>query len=383
MRTLFLWLVAATLQFGPVALAKDFFVYFGTFTNESSQGIYLSQLDTDTGKLSRPELAAATPSPNFLAVSPDGRLLFAATRVETFQGMTGGAVSAFAIDGHTGRLKLLDQKFSGGAGPCYVGVDAGGRNVLVANYPGGSVKSFHVNPDGRLTDGTFIQHHGSSVNTNRQSVPHAHCLVAAPGGRFALACDLGMDKVMIYKLDPTNAALTANEPAFAAVTPGSGPRHLAFSPDGKTAYLVSEMACTVTVFAWDGLNGKLDERETVSLLPPGVAVTDAFSAGEIAVRSDGRFVYATVRGHDSVSVLAVDGNSGRLSLVENVPCGGEIPRGMGIDPTGRWLIVANETSGTVTVFGINDANVEVGSFRDQRAVVHGFMLSGYVLTHDR
>jgi 6-phosphogluconolactonase len=355
-KAFFLWLVAGALQLGPAALAKDCFVYFGTFTNESSKGIYVSQLDMDTGKLSRPELAAETPSPNFLAVSADGRFLFAATRVETFQGMTGGAVSTFAIDGHTGRLKLLDEKFSGGAGPCYVGVDAGGRNVLVANYPDGSVKSFHVNPDGGLSDGTFIQHHGSSVNTNRQSVAHAHCLVAAPGGKFALACDLGMDKVMIYKLNPTNATLTANEPAFVTVKPGSGPRHLAFSPDGKTAYMVSEMACTVTVYAWDGLKGTLDERETVPLLPPGVVVSDVFLAAEIAVRPDGRFIYATVRGHDSVSVLAVDGDTGNLSLVENVPCGGEIPRGMGIDPTGHWLIVANETSGTVTVFGINNAS---------------------------
>jgi 6-phosphogluconolactonase len=332
----------------PPVSAGDYFVYFGTFTNELSKGIYVSRLDADTGKLAAPELAAAITSPNFLAVSPNGRFLYAATRGDA----SGGAVSVFALDDRSGKLALQDQKSSGGAEPCHVSVDATGRVMLVANYTGGSVKSFHISPDGSLTDGTFIQHHGHSVNANRQGGPHAHCVVPAPAGRFALACDLGLDKVMIYRLNPTNAALTANEPAFTTVPPGSGPRHLAFSPDGKTACVINEMACTVTVFAWDALNGKLDARETVPLLPPGVAVTDAFTAAEIAVRPDGRFVYATVRGHDSISVLAVDGKNGGLSLVENVPCGGKGPRGMGIDPTGRWLVVANQKSQTVTVFGI-------------------------------
>ena len=350
-----LGLVIAGLQVVPAAWARDCFVYFGTFTNESSRGIYVSRLDASTGKLSAPELAATTPSPNYLAVSPDGRFLYAATRVETFQGRTGGAVSAFAVDGRSGRLKLLDEKSSGGAGPCHVGVDAAGRTVFAANYPGGSVKSFHVNADGTLADGTFVQHRGHSVNTNRQGVAHAHCFVAAPGGRFALVCDLGLDKVMIYPFDPATAALATNGTSFATVAPGSGPRHVAFSPDGKTAYVINEMACTVTVFDWDGLKGKLDTRQTVALLPPGVKVTDAFGAAEIAVRPDGRFVYGTVRGHDSVSVLAADRDGGTLSLVENVPCGGKVPRGMGIDPAGRWLIVANQNSGAVTVFGIDAA----------------------------
>ena len=180
-------------------------------------------------------------------------------------------------------------------------------------------------------------------------------MLPAPTGRFALACDLGLDQVMIYKLNPASAALAANTPAFAAVPPGSGPRHLAFSPNGKNVYVVNEMGCTVTTFAWDGLAGTLTAAETVRLLPPSEPVKAAYTAAEIAVSPDGRFVYATVRGHDSVSVLAVDGKDGRLAPVENVPCGGKFPRGMGIDPTGRWLIVANQKSETVTVFGINAA----------------------------
>ena len=347
----FVLLIAAALPVFPAASAGDFFVYFGTFTNELSKGIYVSRLDPDTGKLSAPELAAAAASPNFLAVSPAGRRLYAATRGAG----AGGTVIAFAVDGRSGRLTRLDQKSSGSAGPCHVSVDAAGKTVLAANYNDGSVKSFQVNPDGRLTDGTVIQHHGHSVNPSRQAGPHAHCVLPAPTGRFALACDLGLDQVMIYKLNPASAALAANTPAFAAVPPGSGPRHLAFSPNGKNVYVVNEMGCTVTTFAWDGLAGTLTAAETVRLLPPSEPVKAAYTAAEIAVSPDGRFVYATVRGHDSVSVLAVDGKDGRLAPVENVPCGGKFPRGMGIDPTGRWLIVANQKSETVTVFGINAA----------------------------
>lgn len=327
--------------------AKDCFVYFGTFTDASSHGIYVARLDMNDGKLSRPELAVAIDSPNYLAVSPNGRFLFAATRTN---GRHPGSVVSFAIDGKSGALRRLDEKPSGGDGPNYVCDDAAADSLLTANYLSGTVKSFHLNRDGTLVNGTVIQHHGHSVNPARQASPHPHCFVAAPGGRFALACDLGLDKVMIYKVNPADAALTANDPAFAPISPGSGPRHIAFSPDGKTACVISEMACTVTVFDWDGTRGSLKQRQSLSLLPPG-QYKESFTAAEIEYRPDGRFVYATIRGHNSVSVLAVRGK--KLSLTQNVPCGGDFPRGMGVDPTGRWLIVGNQNSRTVTVFAIN------------------------------
>lgn len=340
------WLAAA-------AGARDWPVYFGTFTNETSQGIYRARLDSDTGKLTTPELAVAAPSPNYLAISPDGRFLYAVTRGERFKPEGSGGVSVFAIEGQSGGLKLVGEAGSGGAGPCHVSVDAGGQTVLVANYGGGSVKSFRANRDGTLAEGTFVQHHGSSVNPRRQGAAHAHCFVPAPEGRFALACDLGLDRVVIYPYDPTNGTLNTNDPGLAAVAPGSGPRHLAFSPDGKTAYVVNEMACTVTVFGWDGAKGRLEPRQTLPLLPENTPPTEAFTAAAIAVRPDGRFVYATVRGHDSITVLAVNDGDGKLRRVESVPCGGKVPRGMAIDPTGRWLIVANQASGDVAIFGIN------------------------------
>lgn len=335
--------------------AKECRVYFGTFTDTSSKGIYVSQLNVETGKLSAPQLAAAAGSPNSLALSPDGRFLYAAERGDT--NAANGAVGAFAVNAATGTLTLVDQKSSGGGGPCYVGTDGASQCVFVANYGSGSVKSFHVNADGTLTDGTFIQHHGSGINPTRQKGPHAHCFVVAPSGRFALVCDLGLDKVMVYKFDASDATLATNDPLFAVVVPGSGPRHVTFSPDGKTASVLSEMACTVTVFDWDGVAGKLTERQTLPILPPG-EYEKTFTAAEIAYRPDGRFIYATVRGPNapsanSVSVLAVDPKTGNLSLVQNLPCGGNFPRGMAVDPTGRWLVVGNQKSGTVTSFGID------------------------------
>lgn len=340
------WLIFALTLVVPAARAHDCFVYFGTFTDASSLGIYVSRLDMESGNVSSPELAVVADSPNYLAVAPNGHFLFAATRLSNGP----GSVASFSINGKTGALRRLDIKPAGGIGPCYVADDSDDHCLLVANYGSGSVKSFHLNPDGTLTDGTVIQHYGSSVNAARQAGPHPHCFVPAPGGRFALACDLGLDKVMVYKVNPANATLTPNDPPFATIAPGSGPRHIAFSPDGKTACVISEMACTVTVFDWDGRRGKLTQRQSLSLLPPG-QYKDWFTAAEIAWRPDGRFVYATVRGHNSISVLAVKRR--KLSLIQNLPCGGDFPRGMGVDPSGRWLLVGNQNSKTVTVFGID------------------------------
>lgn len=339
-------LVFGSALLSPPLWAKDCFVYFGTFTDASSRGIYVSRLDMDSGKLSTPELAATVNSPNYLAVSPDARFLFAATR----GGNHPGSIASFAIDGKTGELRHLDTRLSGGESPCYVADDAADDCLLTANYASGSVKSFHLNSDGTFTDGTVIQHYGSSANRARQAGPHPHCFVPAPDGRFALSCDLGLDKVMVYRVNPADAALTPNNPPFTTIAPGSGPRHIAFSPDGKTACVLSEIACTITVFDWDAKRGKLTQRQSLSLLPPG-QYRESYTAAEIEYRPDGRFVYATIRGHNSVSVLAVKGK--RLVLIQNLPAAGDFPRGMGIDPSGRWLIVGNQNSRTVAVFAIN------------------------------
>jgi 6-phosphogluconolactonase len=334
--------------------AKEFLVYFGTYTNHLSRGIYVSRLDADTGKFSMPKLAAETPDPCFLAISPDEKFLYAATSVRILNGEKTGAVSAFAIEKNSGALTLLNQKSSGGGGPCYVSVDATGKILLTANYGGGSVKSFLLNDDGSIgRDGTLIQFHGHGANTNRQSSPHGHFFATDPSNHFALACDLGTDQVTIYQLDATSATLRSN--SVASLPPGSGARHLAFSRDGKFAYIISEMACTITTFAWNSETGNLQERSAISALPPDVAVQNNFTAAEIVVHPTGKYIYATVRGHDSVSVFAADEKTGALTFVQNISAAGKIPRGLGVDPTGHWLVVANQKTDNVTVFAIDAA----------------------------
>jgi 6-phosphogluconolactonase len=226
--------------------------------------------------------------------------------------------------------------------------------VLVANYGGGSVQALPVNKDGSLGDGgTFLQHTGGGVDKSRQEGPHGHCIITDPKNRFALACDLGLDKVLLYQLDPATATLTANDPAYGAVPPGSGSRHVSFRPDGKFAYVINEMTCTVTAFVFDAKRGALEARATISTLPQGESVQRGFSTAEIEVHPSGRFVYGSNRGHDTIAVFAIDAKSGQLTPVEHVSTKGKIPRSFGIDPTGRWLLAANQNSDNVVTFAID------------------------------
>jgi len=317
--------------------AQDYFVYFGTYTGAKSQGIYVSRFDSAMGKLSAPELAAEAKNPSFLAVHPTEKYLYSVGEVNESQGKRGGAVNAFAIESKTGKLTPLNQQTSGGTGPCHVSVDASGKCALVANYGSGSIAALPIHADGKLGEAaTTIQHTGSSINPARQTKPYAHFIVPSPDHRFALVCDLGMDKVMIYQLDAAAAKLTTNLPPFAVVAPGSGPRHLAFSPDGKFVYVISEMKLTVTTFTYDAKTGAMTELQTLSTLPSDHAATDKDSCAEIAVHPSGKFVYGSNRGQDSVAVFAVDAKTGKLTLVQHESTHGNTPRHFAIDPTGRW-----------------------------------------------
>jgi 6-phosphogluconolactonase len=333
------------------ASAKEFFVYFGTYTNALSQGIYVARLDADTGKISTPELAAEVVNPCFLNPSPDSRFLYSANS-KKFDG-NNGSVSAFAVDKKSGGLKFLNEKSSGGNGPCHVSVDAAGKVLLAANYGGGSVKSFQLESDGRIgADGSLLQHTGSGVNTNRQAAPHAHFIAADPSNGFALACDLGLDRVMAYRLNPNTAALEVQYGySKGDVPPGAGARHLAFGRDGKSIYVANEMGCSISRFGWDAENGLLEPHETISALPSDVTLAKNFTLAEILVHPSGKFIYVTLRGHDSVSVFAVQ-KSGRLKFVQNISSGGKVPRGLGIDPTGRWLFTGNQKSDNAVEFSI-------------------------------
>jgi 6-phosphogluconolactonase len=236
--------------------------------------------------------------------------------------------------------------------PCHVSVDATGKALFVANYSSGSVRAFKLDRDGRIgAEFMFAQAHGSGVNPSRQTAPHAHFICADPSNRIVLACDLGTDRVYAYTLNADAGEIMPD--ITTDVLPGSGPRHLAFSRDGKFVHLLNEIGCTVMTFALDSEKGKLDLLATISALPPGVAVRPDFTAAEIL--ASGKFIYATVRGHDSMSVFAADARSGRLTFVQNVSCGGKVPRGLGIDPTGRWLIVANQKTDNAVEFAIDAA----------------------------
>lgn len=348
--------VTASGQSSATSQRGGMLVYFGTYTGEKSQGVYVSRLDRATGALTPPELAAATPSPSFLAVHPSRQYLYAVNEVRDFRGEPVGSVSAFTIDAASGKLTALNAQGSGGNGPAHLVVDRAGKNVLVANYGGGSVAVLPVGADGTLKPASaVVQHTGSSVHPKRQTKPYAHSINVDPANRFAYAADLGLDKVLIYRFDADKGSLVANDPPFASVQPGAGPRHFAFHPKGRFAYVINELLLTVTAFSHDGKSGALTELQTISTLPPGQAVEASYSTAEVQVHPSGTFLYGSNRGHDSITVFAIDEASGRLTYVQNRPTQGSTPRGFGVDPTGAYLLAANQRSDSVVVFRIDQA----------------------------
>ena len=341
--------------FGLTAIAgskDEMLVYFGTYTGARSRGIYLSRFNPNTGVLSAPELAAETRNPSFLALPPNNKFLYAISEKPNLDGSRMGGVSAFGIDPATGALTLLNQQSTGGSGPCHVSVDRTGVCLLVANYGSGGVAALPVSPDGRLNPpSTIIQHEGSSVDPQRQKGPHAHFIIPDPGNRFALACDLGLDKILVYRFEPGSGRLAANERPFAAIKPGSGPRHLAFDPAGQHVYLLNEMAGTLTVFQYAPQSGGLRELQTISTLVPDFK--GANTSAEVQVHPNGKFVYASNRGDSTLAVFAVDSATGLLTSVQHQSSGGKTPRHFALVPGGNWLLAENQDSDNVVVFRID------------------------------
>ncbi len=327
-------------------------VYVGTYTGSKSKGIYTLRMNLGTGALTAPELAAEATNPTFLALHPSRRFLYAVGEIGNFAGKRSGAVSAFAIDPESGKLTPLTQQPSGGAGPCHVSVDKAGKNLLVANYSGGSVAVLPLGEDGRLAEPSeFIQHKGTGPNPRRQEGPHAHSINLDPAGRFAFACDLGLDKVLVYRFDPAQGKLAPNDPPAASVAPGAGPRHLAFHPNGRFAYVINEMASTVTAFAYDAARGILTEIQSLSALPAGF--TGENTTAEVQVHPSGRFLYGSNRGHDSIAIFAIDAETGKLTAAGHQSTRGRNPRHFGIDPAGAYLVAANQDSASLVVFRID------------------------------
>jgi 6-phosphogluconolactonase len=340
------------LLWSSVGFAGEFLVYFGTYTGAKSKGIYVSRFDPATGRLSAPELAAETRNPSFLAVHPGGHFLYAVGEVNSAGGKPGGIVSAFSLDRQTGKLTPLNQQASGGGGPCHLSVDATGKCLLVANYNSGSIAALPIHADGSLGEATTtIQHAGSSVNPQRQGGPHAHFICPSPDNRFALNCDLGLDQVLVYRLDADAAKLVPGDPPFATVPPGAGPRHLTFSPDGKFVYVINEMGSTISVFAYDANSAAMSRVQTLSTLPKDFSTNN--TCAEIVMHPSGKFLYGSNRGHDSIAIFTVDKKSGRLTLIEHQSSQGRTPRHIAIDPTGRWLFAENQASNSVIVFALS------------------------------
>lgn len=331
-------------------LAENYKVYIGTYTGQKSQGIYMADFESESGELSAVKLAAATPSPSFLAIHPSKPFLYAVGEGASVGPKKEGTVTAFAISQGSGLLKKLNQQLSGGNGPCHVSLDAEGKCVMAANYGSGSVIAFPVGADGGLgTAGSVIQHEGSSIDPKRQSSPHAHHIVADLAGTRAYCCDLGLDKVMIYRV-LGEARLEKNDPPFASVQPGAGPRHLSFHPNGKHAYVINEMSSTITAFHVESPTGALRAFQEASTLPPDF--NGDSSCAEIEVHPSGRFLYASNRGHNSVAVFSI-AESGELVPIQHAASGGQTPRFFAVDPTGRWLLAANQDSDNIMVFRLS------------------------------
>lgn len=344
----------AQIRATPIAENGKYWVYVGTYTGgngpERSRGIYLMDLDVNSGKLGEPRLAAESPSPSFLAIHPNHAFLYAVN--EDIPGSREGGISAFSINQSKGTLTPLNRQPSAGSGPCHLVVDRQGQNVLVANYGSGSVGCLPIERDGRLRPpSTKIQHRGQVADPRRQGGPHAHSINLDASNRYAIVADLGLDEVLIYAFDPAQGRLTPHSPPFAKVAPRSGPRHFAFSPDGRYGYVINEISRTVTAFAYDADNGVLKEIQTISTVPADAP--PGGSTAEVQVHPSGKFLYGSNRGHDSIAIFAIDPTTGKLTTVGFEPTRGKTPRNFAIDPTGTILLAENQDSNTIVVFRID------------------------------
>jgi len=327
-------------------------IYIGTYTNSGSKGIYLCRMDCGVGKLELAGPVAEEKNPSFLAIHPSRRYLYSVSEVDRHEGKRTGSVSAYAIDAKTGVLTFLNRPISHGMLPCYLSVDAAGKYLLTANYTSGTVTMFPIESDGRLREASdVVQHVGKGPNASRQEGPHAHSILIDAANRFAFSPDLGIDKVMIYRLDLERGKLVPNDPPSASVPPGAGPRHFAFHPNGKFAYVINEMGCSMTAFAYDAAKGSLAAIETVPTLPTdwkGVS-----HCADVHVHPSGKFVYGSNRGHDSIVIFAIDPATGKLTLRGFESTRGKTPRNFAIDPTGAFLLAANQDSDNIVVFRID------------------------------
>lgn len=344
----------ATLIAVTTMSAASQLVFIGTYTpkESTSRGIYAVRLDTVTGELSEPVLAAETPNPTFLALHPNGQVLYT---IGDSTGSPGGAAVSFKIDPATAKLTPLNTEPTGGASLAYVGIDATGRTLITISYGGGQITSFPVAADGKIDPKASTVNSTGSLGPNktRQDKPHPHSVTFSPDNRFAYVCDLGRDKILRFRFDPVTAKLTADG-EFASA-PGDGPRHSKFTSDGRNFYVINELAGTVTLYNSDPKTGALMSQESVSTLPEDFKGASKNTTAEVRIHPNGRFVYGSNRGHDSIAVFARNPADGTLKRIQIIPSGGGHPRNFSLSPDGAWLICANRDSNNLVVFKV-DAN---------------------------
>lgn len=334
---------------------SEMYLYVGTYTSgeSRSEGIYILRFETRTGKITPHKIVGGVEEPSFLAIDPKGRYLFAVNETVEYQERKSGAVSSFAIGRDDGSLTFLNKQASMGGAPCHLTSSRDGKFVLVANYVGGNVAVLPVNRDGTLGEAIDVeQHFGSGPNKARQESAHAHSIMLDRRGHYAFANDLGIDKILIYKFDGTNGRLHPNpDKSHYTARPGAGPRHFKFHPSGKYAFVINELDMTASSLAYDPAEGTLREVHTVSTVPAGYSGEN--TCADVHVHPDGKFVYASNRGHDSIAAFRFDRASGRMELIEHVPTGGKTPRNFAIDPTGKFMLVANQRSDSIVTFSID------------------------------
>ncbi len=341
------------------ANAADQILFVSSFASGEKGAITALRLSSDDGSLTPLEHNGDVENPFFLAVSRDGRFLYS-VHAKAFGGEEDEEVAAYAIDRTTGKLSLLNRQSSKGTATCYLEADATGKTLLLANYSSGSVASLPIREDGSLGEAvSFFPHQGGSkVDPKRQEGPHAHCILPAPDNRFAYSADLGLDQILAYRLDPSAARLEPATPAFVASPPGAGPRHLTFSPDGKNLYAIDELSNTITRYSRDGATGSLTKHESLSTLPEDFSGTSY--CADLKFTPDGRFLYATNRGHDSLAIFRA-GENGVLTRLDVVPSLGKGPQNLLATPDGKWLLCANMPGNNLAVFRIDGETGKIAS----------------------
>ena len=340
-------------QPGTGVKPQDYLVYVGTYTGANSKGIYAYRFDARAGQLTPIGVAAELPNPSFVIADRANRHLYVATEMGAHGPKDmNGAISSYAIDPRTGSLRFLNRVDSGGGGTCHLALDRTGRVLFIVNYFSGSVASFAVDTDGTIGRRTgFDMHSGASIDPERQTSPHPHEIVFSPDNRFAFVPDLGTDRIYIYRVDPANQSFSRADPAFVTVTAGLGPRHFLFGPGARFAYLVCEMGSRVVVFSYDAAHGALHPIQTISTLPSDYTGPDA--SAEIQIDRGGKHIYASNRGHDSISVFAIDPQTGELTNIQTTSTLGDWPRNFVLDPTGRYLIVADQNDNRLVILAVD------------------------------